>query len=102
MALGIVELGLSYDDFLRFTPFDIAYLYEKHRVKEMVNFTYVRNSFLNAYVNARRDKKAKFIPLFEEIEGSEEKKQKKRKTPEQLRAERDEFFNMIKALEGGC
>lgn len=100
MSLGVIEMGISYNDFLQFTPYDIAYLYDKYKEKQMVDFTLMRNSFLNAYVNARRGKKEKFIPLFEEIEGKK-KKEEKQKTPEELKQEREQFFRMIEELEGG-
>ena len=61
----------------------------------------MRNSFANAYVNVKRDKNAKFIPLFDEIEGKEAKKDKP-KSPEELKKEREEFFNMVQQLGGGC
>ena len=101
MSLALVELGLGYSDFLELTPFDLAYLYEKHRQREMVVFTLMRDSFANAYVNVRRDKKTKFIPLFDEIEGNNSKEVKV-KSPKELRKEREEFFSMVRQLEGGC
>lgn len=102
MSLALVELGLGYNDFLELTPFDLAYLYGRYKIKNMIDFTMVRNSFFNAYVNARRGKKDKFIPLFDEIEGKKGNNKIKEKSPEELRKEREEFFKMVKVLGGGC
>lgn len=99
MALALIELRLSYQDFLELTPFDLAYLYEKNREREMVKFTLMRNTFANAYLNVNRAKNEKFIPLFEEIEGDSKKEIEK--SPDELRKEREEFFNMVQQL-GGC
>ncbi len=95
----MVDLGLSYEDFLNLIPYEVAMLHNRKIQNDKIKYTYMRNAFMNGYVNANRGKKDKFIPLFEDIDNA--KKKRKIMSPEEVRKARDDFFNIVKSLEGG-
>lgn len=97
----MVDLRLSYEDFLKLTPYEIAMLHNRKLKNDKIRCTLMRNAFLNGYVNANRGKKDKFIPLFEDIEGSKQRKKERTMTPEEVRKARDDFFSIVESLEGG-
>lgn len=63
-AFFVVNFGYTKSDYEQLTPREIAFIYKAWEDKIVADNTHIRNAVMNAYVNARRKKNKKFIPLF--------------------------------------
>lgn len=98
MNIAMVDLGMSYDDFMKMTPYEIACQHNYKILSDKVHYVYMRNAFLNAYCNANRSPKEKFNPLFSDIEGGKKTKKKKKMSREEIKQDRNDFFKMLEGL----
>lgn len=98
MNIAMVDLGMSYDDFMRLTAYEVASQHNHKIMSNKVHYINIRNAFLNAYCNANRSPKEKFNPLFSDIEGGRKAKKKKKMSREEIMQDREDFFKMLEGL----
>lgn len=63
-AFFVVNFGYTKSDYEQLTPCEKAFIYKAWEDKIVSDTTHLRNAFMNGYVNARRKKNKKVIPLW--------------------------------------
>lgn len=63
-AFFVVNFGYSKADYEALTPRERLFIYKAWESKIVSDTTHMRNAFMNGYVNARRKKNKRIIPLW--------------------------------------
>lgn len=92
--MAMVEIGMSLEDFLNSTPYDVSRLFYAKIDKKSYDNIDMRNAFMNGYYNARRGKKDKFIPL----NGMESSKGGKTESAKQVKQEVNDMMIVMQQL----
>lgn len=96
--IAVVELGMSLNDFMNSTPYDISRYYYSKTINNTIHNIELRDVVMNGYYNVNRGKKDKFLPLNsyeDKVTTRGGKKKKSRETMLKEIAEMEEIMKMF-------